>query len=178
MARHASVLSSLELAQQLNIPHQKLVDVVTLNGLDNRAERVVVSDDLCILLFNEQQQVDCIECLLTGSLPKAFNYDLPVGKPEPYYQRAILAASAHLVLTESTTPVGRIDVLTKTSVLEIKRIDDWKHGLGQVLAYGTFYPAHKKELCLHGKLDRRRIAVIQYVCYSNAVTLTLAHAPL
>lgn len=51
---------------------------------------------------------------------------------------------------EVPTESGRIDVLTSTEIIEIKRIDQWKSALGQVLAYGIFYPSHQKRLHLFG----------------------------
>lgn len=54
-------------------------------------------------------------------------------------------------LTEVVTAVGRIDVLTKTEVIEVKRVKDWKSALGQVLAYSSLYPNHGKRIHLFGK---------------------------
>jgi hypothetical protein len=54
---------------------------------------------------------------------------------------------------EVQTLSGRIDVLTATEVIEVKRIDDWKHSIGQVVAYGTHFPSHKKRIHLFGRQD-------------------------
>jgi hypothetical protein len=45
---------------------------------------------------------------------------------------------------------GRIDVLTKKSIIEIKRVDLWKHALGQIIAYGTCYPNKIKKIAFYG----------------------------
>ncbi|CAB1098775.1 unnamed protein product [Ectocarpus sp. CCAP 1310/34] len=54
--------------------------------------------------------------------------------------------------TEVETPVGIIDVLSKTEVIEMKYNKKWKHALGQVLDYHLFYPRLAKRLHLfaHG----------------------------
>jgi hypothetical protein len=51
---------------------------------------------------------------------------------------------------EVTTPVGRIDVLTDTLLIEVKNACHWKSALGQVIAYGMYYPDHKKVIWLFG----------------------------
>ena len=49
---------------------------------------------------------------------------------------------------EIETPAGFIDVLSDKEVIEVKYYRQWKHGLGQVLAYQTFYPLLTKRLHL------------------------------
>lgn len=51
-------------------------------------------------------------------------------------------------LTEVTTDYGRIDVLTDSELIEIKKAAQWKSGIGQVLVYGGMYPKHTKRLHL------------------------------
>lgn len=51
---------------------------------------------------------------------------------------------------EVETPVGRIDLLNKDSIIEIKRFSQWKDALGQILSYGMFYPLKKKVIYLFG----------------------------
>ncbi|MDJ0719082.1 MAG: hypothetical protein QNJ54_33460 [Prochloraceae cyanobacterium] len=53
-------------------------------------------------------------------------------------------------LKEVATPAGRIDLLTNTEIIEIKRIGDWKAALGQILVYSAYYPEHQKRLHLFG----------------------------
>jgi hypothetical protein len=52
--------------------------------------------------------------------------------------------------TEVKTPVGYIDLLTSTEIIEIKAYACWKHALGQVYAYSTYYPSLKRRLHLFG----------------------------
>lgn len=53
---------------------------------------------------------------------------------------------------EVHTPVGFIDLLTDTQLIESKRANGWKSALGQVLSYGKFYPNHELVIYLFGDL--------------------------
>jgi hypothetical protein len=55
---------------------------------------------------------------------------------------------------EVQTIHGPIDLLTPTTLIEIKRIEDWKTGFGQIMAKAPAYPKHKKRLHLFGNSDR------------------------
>lgn len=58
-----------------------------------------------------------------------------------------LALGGDYVETEIKTRSGIIDVVTPFEIIEVKAIIDWKGGLGQILAYGTY--ANGKRLRLH-----------------------------
>ncbi len=77
---------------------------------------------------------------------------------------------------EVETPVGFIDVLSGTEVIEIKYYRQWKHGLGQVLAYHSYYPRLAKRLHLFahtGDVDTCKIlALAKPVCEVHAVEVT------
>ena len=51
-------------------------------------------------------------------------------------------------VTEIKTPVGLIDVLTSSKIIEIKIGYNWKHALGQVKCYGFYYPDKEKWIYL------------------------------
>ena len=53
-------------------------------------------------------------------------------------------------IIEVQTVFGTIDLLTETELIEIKDGNNWKHGMGQLLAYRKFYPLHKLRLHLFG----------------------------
>jgi hypothetical protein len=55
---------------------------------------------------------------------------------------------------EVQTIHGPIDLLTPTELIEIKRIEDWKEGLGQVMVKSHAFPDHTKRLHLFGQSDR------------------------
>ena len=49
---------------------------------------------------------------------------------------------------EVKTPAGNIDLLTPTHIIEVKIAHNWKHGLGQLLAYSEYFPYYAKRLHL------------------------------
>jgi hypothetical protein len=51
---------------------------------------------------------------------------------------------------EARTPIGPVDLLTKTEIIEIKAIEDWKTAFGQVVTKGLSYPTHQKRIHLFG----------------------------
>jgi hypothetical protein len=55
---------------------------------------------------------------------------------------------------EVQTIYGPIDLVTATEIIEIKKIDDWKDGFGQILVKCKKFPAHSKRLHLFGNSDR------------------------
>lgn len=69
---------------------------------------------------------------------------------------------------EVSTPAGRIDILTESELIEVKHLENWKAALGQVAAYGFFYPNHYRRIHLFGtcppslevELICRRLGVI------------------
>ncbi|MEH2384879.1 MAG: hypothetical protein V7K14_03605 [Nostoc sp.] len=54
---------------------------------------------------------------------------------------------------EFKTPIGRIDLLTTTHVLEVKLFREWRKGLGQLLVYSEYFPSHTKQLHLFSYED-------------------------
>ncbi|CAM9812251.1 unnamed protein product, partial [Pylaiella littoralis] len=77
---------------------------------------------------------------------------------------------------EVETPAGNIDVLSDTEVIEVKNYKQWKHGLGQVLAYHTFHPGLAKRLHLfaHSGEDgtRKYFDLAKSVCAKHDVRVT------
>jgi predicted DNA-binding protein YlxM (UPF0122 family) len=55
---------------------------------------------------------------------------------------------------EVQTIYGPIDLLTPKQLIEVKRIEDWKTGFGQLLAKSPAFPLHDKRLHLFGNSDR------------------------
>ena len=52
---------------------------------------------------------------------------------------------------EVTCRFGRVDVLTATEVIEVKRVADYKGAIGQVVCYAREFPSHKPRIHLYGK---------------------------
>ena len=72
---------------------------------------------------------------------------------------------------EVITPVGRIDILTPTLIIEVKAIKHWKGALGQVLAYRHFYPNHQPHLILFGKVKPLMKRTINAIANDCGVTI-------
>lgn len=53
--------------------------------------------------------------------------------------------------TEVPCEAGRIDVLTQRQVIEVKLARNWKHGIGQVLVYSSYFLGYQPVLWLIGK---------------------------
>lgn len=64
---------------------------------------------------------------------------------------------------EVETECGFIDILTNTQIIEIKHISDWKHALGQLLAYSIEYPTHTKVIYLFGDNDNVNLDVVKSI---------------
>ncbi|ARV58090.1 hypothetical protein BZZ01_05075 [Nostocales cyanobacterium HT-58-2] len=75
-------------------------------------------------------------------------------------------------LREVETPVGRIDLLTDTEIIEVKNIKDWKAAIGQVLAYSGFFPEHRKRLHLFGKKGEMVTSTAVTICAELGITVT------
>jgi hypothetical protein len=74
--------------------------------------------------------------------------------------------------TEVETPSGRIDVLTPTELIEVKKIKDWKEALGQVIVYGDYYPSHQKRIHLYGETQEAFLFLVRKHCTKRRVTVT------
>lgn len=71
---------------------------------------------------------------------------------------------------------GRIDILTKTEIIEVKEINDWVRGVGQLVVYGQSYPSHQKRLHLFGKLTRNNLSLVKQYCTPLNISVTAENA--
>ncbi len=76
--------------------------------------------------------------------------------------------------TEVQTPYGNIDLLTHDSVIEIKRAENWKHALGQVLSYSYVYPGHRKAIVLFDANEILKFQAVADICALSDVEVWLA----
>lgn len=75
---------------------------------------------------------------------------------------------------EIKTPAGRIDVLSDSQIIEVKKYRNWKHGIGQLIAYATYVHDRDMHLYLFCDADTKRIDdVIRQVCDKNDIILTI-----
>ncbi|MDB9372345.1 hypothetical protein [Nodularia sphaerocarpa] len=71
-----------------------------------------------------------------------------------------------------SVPVGYIDVLTSTEIIEIKQASDWKHAVGQVVCYAVYYPSHQKRLHLFGDADQQFQQLVEESCFTLGIRVT------
>jgi len=74
--------------------------------------------------------------------------------------------------TEVSIPVGRIDILTDTEIIEVKAAKQWKAALGQIIVYGKFYPRHQKRIHLFGDKLSCDSSLIERTCLENAIAVS------
>lgn len=73
---------------------------------------------------------------------------------------------------EVITLAGRVDLLTATELIEVKKIEEWKDALGQVLSYSPFFPSHAKRIHLFGLVNPLKLAIAQSTCSCLQVCVT------
>jgi hypothetical protein len=76
---------------------------------------------------------------------------------------------------EAFTVAGRIDLVTDTEVIEIKRITDWKDAFGEVMAKGQFFPKHQKRIHLFGQAEKLRETIVN-TCTAIDIAVTFEPA--
>ena len=76
-------------------------------------------------------------------------------------------------IQEVITPVGRIDILTETELIEVKEFKDWKSAIGQVLVYGEYYPQHKKRIHFFGNTNKSYYDIIKKHCDKMQISITV-----
>jgi len=69
-------------------------------------------------------------------------------------------------------PVGYIDALTLTEVIEIKEAMCWKHAIGQVMCYSLYYPTHQKRLHLFGDTHKDFRQLVEGCCFKLNIRVT------
>ena len=63
---------------------------------------------------------------------------------------------------------GRIDLLSKSYLIEVKSCEDWMKGVGQLCCYGLEYPDHQRILYTY---DGHLSGVQQRACRANQITV-------
>ena len=75
--------------------------------------------------------------------------------------------------TYAMCPAGQIDILSNEELIEIKQWKYWKTALGQVFAYGFYYPTHKKRVHFYGVIpfeDTKNMIIEIFKNYNIQVT--------
>lgn len=94
----------------------------------------------------------------------------PAPYSEAWYEER-LAQKLH-GKTQVNTPVGRIDIVTPTEIIELKKAKDWKSALGQIKCYGDFYPNHKMRIHLFGEMTQTQLNHAKSICKKENIKLT------
>jgi hypothetical protein len=68
--------------------------------------------------------------------------------------------------------VSNLVIELRGEIIEVKRVKNWKAALGQVLAYGYFYPSHQKRIHLFGKAHSVSVKHISSICQQYRVRVT------
>ena len=70
-------------------------------------------------------------------------------------------------------PFGRIDIITIDTIIEIKKWEDHKKGIGQLLGYASYFPTYKKRLHFFGsKLNDNATKGLYDVCKFYDIMIT------
>ena len=75
--------------------------------------------------------------------------------------------------TEIKTPHGdRVDILTSTEIIEVKRVENWKSALGQIEVYWRDFPRYQKRIHLFGDKSSVNHLIVEQRCNENNVIVT------
>ena len=66
--------------------------------------------------------------------------------------------------TEIPCKTGIIDIVTETKIIEVKKIIDWKHAIGQISVYGLEFPNKQKTIALFGDTSNEMKQMIILFC--------------
>lgn len=72
---------------------------------------------------------------------------------------------------EVHTLAGRIDLVTDTEVIEIKKINHWKDAFGEVLAKGRYFPQHQMRIHLFGEAEKLKPTIVT-TCAGMDISVT------
>ncbi|MBD2473308.1 hypothetical protein [Nostoc sp. FACHB-145] len=163
----ASLQSVIEVLPECKFPLKTERDWFLVTSLYvQRYPEKVLSQDSTVKVIKEEDEV-----IQTKPLNKTlhdFQKLEPIGKPLPVLQPSTQFVSPSPLkdpaeqrmsdklaeklkgIREAANPSGRVDVLTKLYVIEVKKAGNWKHGIGQALVYQFYYSVKKPVLFLFG----------------------------
>jgi hypothetical protein len=70
---------------------------------------------------------------------------------------------------EASTPIGPVDLVTSSEVIEIKRIEDWKEALGQVMAKAQCFPELSMRIHLFGESSKILRKITKHCQFLNVL---------
>ena len=71
-------------------------------------------------------------------------------------------------------PIGEIDILSKTELIEIKLWNEWKKGIGQLMTYGYYFSDKQKRIHFFGPTLKNEIKIeIEKILTSLNIIMTI-----
>eukprot|EP00899_Mesostigma_viride_P008625 jgi/Mesvir1/17764/Mv19001-RA.1 len=152
--------------KELFVHASRLASLGIVNTKNDRAQKVS-EDDVRWRLLD------------TGLAPLAADDDPPVtdGSSSDVAQK--VAGDTPAARIEVACPCGKVDVVCDDlkTIIEVKDMDRWMYGLGQLQAYGLFFPGYKKRLHLFKTESSsggvRKLLLIQKVCQIYDIDVTV-----
>jgi hypothetical protein len=112
-------------------------------------------------------------CVTAGGIKKAPAVKKRAVKLRPEAAvRDALAASIPGSAREVPCSSGFVDIVTPTELIEVKRAQLWKGGLGQVLVYSKDFPGLSPRLHLFGQKSYEHFALAHATCVMFGVRVT------
>ena len=125
--------------------------------------------EFCDFKCNAKENLKKHSCYIKKAMP-----EVPIessGYSVEYFIQSKLEAELQGV--SKTCPFGRIDILTDTCIIEIKKWDEHKKALGQILGYSVYYPDHQKRVHFFGpKPSERQLNAIKQVYQTFNIIIT------
>ena len=76
---------------------------------------------------------------------------------------------------EVPCPIGRVDIVTHTYIIEVKRFHKWKEAIGQILSYALYFPDKRKGIYLFDVPPGQNMMEVQNCCFQNGIELYWEH---
>lgn len=93
-----------------------------------------------------------------------------IKRPEKSVQRRLAKQLDGKI--EVLCKTGAIDVLTETEVIEVKKVIQWKHAIGQVLVYQLEYPQHQARIHLYEECSQESKQMI--ISFSSRLNVVVS----
>ena len=90
---------------------------------------------------------------------KKYKDYIPTGKGIEDCYRALYLYDNPNSKIEVACPVGIIDCINETEIVEFKNSKYWKEGLGQLLSYSVYFPEKKRKLSLFGNTNTSSVEI-------------------
>jgi hypothetical protein len=139
--------------------------------------------DICNKIFSSKSKVkrhknnihlklkpyECNKCGFKCSQKENLKVHSCGGEQENKYQQILEELKNG---TFQITPIGVIDILTETEIIEIKMFAHWQKSIGQILSYSYYYPEHNKKIYFFGnKLSKEKEKILKVIANNSKIKL-------